>query len=116
MANDSILLAIEFLIQALGKSKYAIDFLVRGSFVSLFLMGPYARKCNDLDLLYLQSYDCDVFYEMMNSLLQQAGNEKLRFDCESIVIDEIWLNSLSPGVRINESVVNKGLPQYPAFT
>ncbi len=99
--NKQILtkMAIECAVQALSHSTKLDDFIIRGSFVSQEWMGQYKRPIKDLDLLYLKPYDPVRIASLISDGISYS-NGVAAFDIEAMIQKEIWVDSLSPGVRL----------------
>lgn len=92
-------MAIECAVQALCHSSTFKDFIVRGSFVSQQWMGQYRRPVKDLDLLYLKQYDPARIVALITDGISSADNA-VHFDVDSMAQKEIWVESISPGIRL----------------
>lgn len=99
-SGDQTLAAITAFLSGFSKSGSSEHALVRGSFVTREYMAAYRRECKDLDLLYLMPYSLDKIEKLVkNSLSNIASGNGVTFKAETLCFEEIWKQSLSPGVR-----------------
>lgn len=98
-SSSLTLLAIDTLLTTLQQLPFYADYVVRGSYVSRQWMQPYPRQCHDLDLLYLHDYQPKQLIAHVTQMTKQTADTIGSFDASQITYEEIWQDSLSPGMR-----------------
>jgi|GEM_PF-51247 len=100
MNSDLNLLAIEAFLVGLSKSPLCGKALVRGSYVNQHYMGAYSRACKDIDLLLIAPYDKNLITQLLVEALENAQFlDGINFKLETLITEEIWQLSISPGLR-----------------
>ena len=98
--DNPTLSAIAAFLSGFSKSGSSEHALIRGSFITRTYMAKYRRECKDLDMLYLQPYSLDRIEALIRCSLENVAPEnRVLFRTETLSFEEIWKQSLSPGVR-----------------
>ncbi|MFN8673058.1 MAG: hypothetical protein U0457_13390 [Candidatus Sericytochromatia bacterium] len=112
MEKNINILAIDTIIESLNLLKLDNILITRGSYISRFYLGNYPRKCQDLDFLCLKKLDLNTIKQYIFDILDNIKKGTIYFDKNDIIFEDIWVGSLSPGVRviINFFYENKKYP------
>ncbi|WNO10870.1 nucleotidyl transferase AbiEii/AbiGii toxin family protein [Teredinibacter sp. KSP-S5-2] len=100
MNVNPIRYAVEAILKTLSESRHYEHFVVRGSVSTRDWMGEHARPFHDLDFLYTRQNHIDGLVDIFKELLKSSSKYGLTLDINKIDTQNIWEDSISPGIRL----------------
>ncbi len=98
---------LEGVLKRLSKSNHVNSLVLRGGMLTrLWVAAPSRRVAIDLDFLGLYPFDIEVTLKKFQEILGDPDRaDEIVFDLDSLAAKGIWLNTESPGVRVNINAV-----------